>query len=60
MQDQDDDILVSEGNHRIFTYKALKLIKEFVTGKEITGLEIGISSVKGISHINNDLENFDL
>ena len=37
---EENDIFVSEGNHRILTYKVLKIIREYITGEKINGMTI--------------------
>lgn len=45
-QDIDGNLLVSEGNHRVFAYKLIKLIKEYVTNQKINGIQINPSICK--------------
>ena len=42
-QDQSGKMYVAEGNHRIFTYKALKSLKSFIEHKKIEGIDIGVN-----------------
>lgn len=39
-QEEDGNIFVSEGNHRVLTYQMLKKIREFVTGETLDGIEV--------------------
>lgn len=37
-QESEGNLFVSEGNHRVFAYQALKAVKEFITGQEQKGI----------------------
>lgn len=47
-EDQDKNLYVSEGNHRVFVYKLLKAVKEHITGRKIDSMEVdaGISRIR--------------
>ena len=58
-QDEDDNLFVGEGNHRIITYMALKTIREFVTGKKTKDTTIE-ATIQKIRIHNKDYEDIVL
>jgi len=40
LQDEENNVFVEEGNHRVLTYKVLKAIKEYITGEKFNSINI--------------------
>lgn len=45
-QDVEGNLLVSEGNHRVFSYKLMQAVREYVTGEKMEGIQLDSSICK--------------
>ena len=42
-KDDEGNYFISEGNHRVVAYQALKAVKEYITGKKEPSIQVPVS-----------------